>query len=96
MEPNPEQRRQQAHLILDMLPDEKIPHAAGLLEEMLDPVTAALAKASPDDEAVSEAEAREITAAREALAQGRGIAHEDVLREFGLSPDGFEQMGQSQ
>ena len=87
--------RQQAHFLLDALPDEKVHAARNLLEEMLDPVSIALANAPIDDEPVSEEEARDIAAARASLARGEGIPHEEVLREFGLSQEDFEHMGQT-
>jgi hypothetical protein len=94
-EVNLKSERQQAHFLLDVLPDEKIGAVRGLLEVMLDPVARALANAPYDDEPVSEEEAREIAASRASLARGEGIPHEEVLAEFGLSPDDFERMGRT-
>jgi hypothetical protein len=48
-----------------------------------------------DDEPVSAEEAREIAEARASLARGEGIPPEEVLREFGLSPEDFERMGRT-
>jgi hypothetical protein len=50
---------------------------------MLDPVT--LANASVEQEEITPETASALARARESLARGEGIPHEDVLREFGLS-----------
>ena len=92
---NLQSERRQAHLLLDVLPDEKIAAARGLLEEMLDPLSRALATAPYDDEPVSEVEAREIEASRTSPAHGEGIPHEEVLAELGLSLEDFERMGRT-
>ena len=94
-ETNLQSERQQAHLLLDVLPEEKVSAARSFLETMLDPLSRALANAPYDDEPVSEEEAREITASRASLARGEGIPHEDVLAEFGLSLEDFERMGRT-
>ena len=94
-ESNLQSERQQAHLLLDVLPEEKVSAARSFLETMLDPLSRALANAPYDDEPVSEEEAREIAASRASLARGEGIPHEDVLAEFGLSLEDFELMGRT-
>lgn len=85
--------KQEAHELIDRLSTGQVIAAIGLFKAMLDPVSVALANAPIDDEPVSADEARDIAAARASLAQGEGIPHDEVLREFGLSPDDFEQMG---
>jgi|SRR5580658_7357858 hypothetical protein len=87
--------RQQAHFLLDALPDEKISVARNLLEEMVDLLSRTLANAPIDDEPISEEEARDIAKARASLARGEGIPHEEILREFGLSSEDFERMGRT-
>ena len=94
-ETNLQSERQQAHFLIDALPDEKIAAVRGLLEVMVDPVSIALANAPIDDEPVSEEEARDIAEARASLARGEGVPHEEVLREFGLSSEDFERMGRT-
>ena len=66
-----------------------------LLEVMTDPVARSLATAPVDDETVTEAEAREIAAARASFDRGEGIPHEEVLAEFGLSLKDFARMGRT-
>lgn len=87
--------KQEAHELIERLSTGQVIAAVGLFKAMLDPVSIALANAPIDDEPVSEEEARDIAAARASLARGEGIPHEEVLREFGLSPDDFERMGRT-
>jgi len=87
--------KEHAHELIDRLAPGQVAAVVGLLEIMLDPVSRSLANAPLDDEPVSEEEAREIAAARASLDRGEGIAHEQVLAEFGLSAEEFERMGRA-
>lgn len=87
--------KQEAHELIDRLSTGQVIAAVGLFKAMLDPVSIALANAPFDDEPVSDEEARDIAAARASLARGEGIPHEEVLAEFGLSPEDFERMGRT-
>jgi hypothetical protein len=89
------QERQQAHALLDLLPQEKLTAVVHLLQAISDPLARSLANAPVDDEPVSEEEAREIAAARASLDRGEGIPHEKVLAEFGLTLEDFERMGRT-
>lgn len=80
-----EQQRRQAHDFLDRLPAAQIPAVRGLLEAMLDPFERTLATAEIDDEPVSEAERREIAAARQWFEHNEGIPFEQVAAECGLT-----------
>ena len=86
--------KQHAHELIEQLPPHQLSAVVGLLEAMLDPFSRKLAAASIDDEPESEEERREVEQAREWLRQrgGKGIAHEEVLREFGLTTDDFHRM----
>jgi hypothetical protein len=55
-ETNLQSEREQAHLLIDVLPDEKVPASRSFLETMLDPLSLALANAQYDDEPVSDEE----------------------------------------
>ncbi|MCC6365039.1 MAG: hypothetical protein IT165_16100 [Bryobacterales bacterium] len=61
---------------------------------MIDPVTRKLAAAPIDDEPETEEERRAVEQSKEWLRQrgGKGIPHEEVLRDFGLSADDFHRM----
>ncbi len=55
-----------------------------LLEVMMEPLSRSLALAPIEDEEISPETAATIERSRAALAQGKGIVHEDIRREFGL------------
>jgi hypothetical protein len=78
------QERQQAHALLDMLPQEKLTAVRSLLEVMVEPLSRSLASAPVEEEEVTPATAAALDRARASLAQGEGIPHQDILREFGL------------
>lgn len=61
----------------------------GLLTTMLDPVSRAIANASIDDEPESEDERRAVAESKAWLAKnpGQGIPYEELLAEFGPSPE---------
>lgn len=78
--------RQQAHRLIDRLPEEQISGLVRFLETIVDPVTAAVEAAPPEDEEISEEEHRAADEARQWLKQngGRGIPHEEAMRRLGL------------
>ena len=78
------QERQQAHALLDMLPQEKLTAVRSLLEVMVEPLSRALASAPVEEEEITPETAAALGRARASLARGEGIPHEDILREFGL------------
>ena len=49
-EPHIDSERQQAHFLLDALPDEKVPAVRGLLEVMIETLSKSLAQASVEEE----------------------------------------------
>jgi PAS domain-containing protein len=88
--------KQEAHELIERLSTGQVIAAVGLFKAMLDPVSIALANAPYDDEPVSDEEARDIAEARAAAARGEIVSNnEEVLREFGLSPEDFERMGRT-
>jgi hypothetical protein len=78
------QERQQAHALLDMLPEEKLTAVRSLLEVMVEPLSRSLASAPVEEEEITPETAAALARARASLARGEGIPHEDILREFGL------------
>lgn len=78
------QECQQAHELLDMLPQEKLAAVRSLLEVMVEPLSRSLASAPVEEEEVAPETAAAIDRARASLARGEGIAHDEILREFGL------------
>jgi len=95
MESSLQEQRQQAHILLDAVPDNKIPAVRSLLETIVDPLARALANAPLDDEPIGEETARELEAARASLARGERIPHEEILKEFGLTWEDWDRMGQT-
>src|ERR1700688_4262785 len=80
--------KQQAHELIDRLTTGQASAIVHLLEAMLDPVSVALAKAPLDDEPVSAEELQDIVQARTDYMREERTPHEEVLREFGLMPEG--------
>jgi len=95
MESSLQEQRQQAHILLDAVPDNKIPAVRSLLETIVDPVARALANAPLDDEPIGEETARELDAARASLDRGETTPHEEILKEFGLTWEDWDRMGQT-
>ena len=91
----PLKEKQQAHDLIERLAPGQISAIVHLLEVMTDPVAGSLANAPAEEEPVTEAEAREIAAARASLDRGEGIPHEQVLAEFGLTSEDFARLGRT-
>ncbi|MGD0989573.1 MAG: hypothetical protein ABR874_17315 [Candidatus Sulfotelmatobacter sp.] len=85
MEPDRSQERQQAHALLDMLPDDKLAVVRSLLQVMVGPLSRSLASAPVEEDDLTPETVAAIKRARASLARGEGIPHEEILREFGLS-----------
>ena len=84
--------REQAHQLIDRLPETQISTAIRFLEFMLlDPVARAVATVPPVDEPVTEQDRSRFHAGQAWFAQrgGKGIPMEEVLAEFGLKPEDF-------
>jgi hypothetical protein len=84
--------REQAHQLIDRLPETQISTAIRFMEFMLlDPVARAVATAPPDDEPVTEQDRSRFHAGKAWFAQrgGKGIPMKEVLAEFGLKPEDF-------
>lgn len=88
MEQNISHERQQAHALLDLLSAEKLNAVRSLLEVMVQPLTRSLAAAPEEEQEITAETAELLERSRASLARGEGIAHEEILREYGLS--GFE------
>ena len=87
--------RQQAHELIDRLPETQLTALVGLLESIVDPVAAALRNAPIEDEEISEEEERAVDVARQWLKHNKPIPHEEVLAEFGLTMADWERMGRT-
>jgi hypothetical protein len=76
--------KQHAHQLLDQLDPGQFAAVAQLLEVMIDPLARSLANAPVEDEEITPEMAAELDRARACL--DSGIPHEQILREFGLTP----------
>ena len=84
--------KQQAHELIDRISTAQASAVVGLITSMLDPVDRAIANAPFEDEEISEEETRAVAASKAWLAEhpGEGIPHEEILREFELSPEDLQ------
>ena len=84
--------KQQAHELIDRISTAQASAVVGLITSMLDPVDRAIANAPFEDEETSEEETRAVAGSKAWLAEhpGEGIPHEEILREFGLSPEDLQ------
>jgi len=86
---DPANEKQQAHELIERLAPSQVSAVVGLLEAMLDPVSRAIANAPVDDEPETEQERQAVAESRAWFERrgGQGISHEEVLADFGLTPD---------
>ena len=80
--------RQQAHQLLDQLGPEQFTAVAQLLEVLAtgpEPLQQSLSQAAIEEEEITPETAAALDRVRASLGRGEGIAHEDILREFGLT-----------
>lgn len=78
--------RELAHHLIDRLPEAQIAGLVQFLETIIDPATAALRNAAPEDEEIGEDEEQAVKEARVWLRNngGKGIPHEEAMRRLGL------------
>lgn len=76
--------RQHLHKLIDRLPPAQLTAVAGLPETML------------EREQIGEEEERAVDEAKQWMREngGKGIPHEEVLADFGLTMDDFRRMGE--
>jgi hypothetical protein len=95
MHENVSEQRQHVHAFVDRLPEEKLATVHGLLESMLSPLDRALALAPIDDEPLTDEDIAAMKAGEASLDAGLGIPMEDILREFGITPEELQSSGSS-
>jgi hypothetical protein len=80
--------KQHAHELIDCLEPLQLIAAVRFLEfMMLDAVSRSLATAPIDDKPLTEKEQQALNASEKWFEQNQGIAHEEILAEFGLKPE---------
>ncbi len=87
-EPNIHSEREQAHRLLDALPDDKISAVRNLLAVMLDPVSRAISNAPYDDEPECDSEREAVARSKAWLAEhpSEGFPLEEVMAELRVPP----------
>ena len=77
--------KRQLHQLVENLPPDQISAALRYLNYLsADPMLLSLLNAPPDDEPYTSEQRQKDAEAETAIAQGEGISHAEVLREFGL------------
>jgi hypothetical protein len=86
---DPASDKHQAHELIERLAPTQVSAVVGLLEAMLDPVSRAIANAPVDDEPETAQERKAVADSKAWFDQHRrrGISHEEMLADLGLTPD---------
>jgi hypothetical protein len=77
-----ERQRQQAHSLIDVLPEEKLSTVRNLLEVLVEPLSRSLAMAPIEEEELTPETTAALNRASDSLDQGIRVSHEEILREF--------------
>ena len=72
--------------MVERLAPSQLTAVRGLLEVLLDPLARSLTNAPVEDEEITPEMAAALDRARASIERGEGIPHDDILREFGLTP----------
>ena len=91
-----ENDKRRAHELIDLLHPAQLAAAIGLLQDMLDPVSLAIANAPFDDEELRPEMEKRLAEAREWLKHNKGIPHEQVLAEFGITQEEIDNFKEPQ
>jgi hypothetical protein len=85
--------KHQAHELIERLAPSQVSAVVGLLEAMLDPVSRAIANAPIDDEPETDQERQMVAESKDWFERrgARGIPHEEVLTDFGLTSDDLKK-----
>jgi hypothetical protein len=78
--------KQQVHELVERLAPSQLSAIRGVLEAMLDPIARSIANAPIEAEEITPQTATELDRAKASIDGGKGIPHEDILREFGVTP----------
>jgi hypothetical protein len=83
--------KQHAHELIEKLAPSQVPAAIGMLERLLDPVARAIANAPIDDEPLSAADEKALAEADGWSKHNKGIPHDQVLAELGITQEEIER-----
>lgn len=82
--------KQHAHNLIERLEGPQLVTVVRFIEfMMLDPLSRSLATAPVDDEPLTAEEEQALEASKEWFRHNPGIPHDEILAEFGLTPDSF-------
>src|ERR1035437_7299086 len=76
------QQRQQAHLLIDAMPKEKLFAVHNLLEVLVAPLSRSLAMATVEEEELIPETKAALNRSSAQLDRGESVSHEEILREF--------------
>jgi predicted transcriptional regulator len=76
------QQRQQAHLLIDVLPEEKLSAIHSLLEVLVEPLSRILAMAPVEEEELTPETVAALKRSSAQFDRGESVSHEEILREF--------------
>lgn len=79
--------KEHAHELIERLAPNQVSAVVGLIEAMLDPVSRAIANAPIDDEPLAAEEIKALDESREWLKHHKGIPHEQVLADLGITQE---------
>jgi hypothetical protein len=88
--------KEHAHELINRLPPTQLSAVVGLLEAMLDPVSLAIANAPFDDEPLTAEEEKALGEAREWSKQNKGVPHDQVLAELGITQEEINHFKESE
>jgi len=77
--------KEHAHELIERLAPAQVEAVVRLLEMMVDPVSRAIANASADEESLTLEGEKALDEAQDWLKHNRGIPHDQVLAELGLT-----------
>ncbi|MGA2856352.1 MAG: hypothetical protein ABSE40_05755 [Candidatus Sulfotelmatobacter sp.] len=83
--------KEHAHELIDKLAPSQVPAVIGILEALLDPVSRAIANAPIDGEPLTSQEEKALDEAREWSKHNKGIPHEQVLAELGVTQEEIDR-----
>jgi hypothetical protein len=76
------QQRQQAHLLIDVLPEKKLFAVHSLLEVLVEPLSRSLAMASVEEEELTPEAIAALKRSSAQIDRGESVSHEEILQEF--------------
>jgi len=79
--------REQAHQLIDRLPETQVSALVGLLETIVDPVATGLRNAPVDDEPETEEEKQAVARSKEWFRHNAGTPFEQVVAELGFTTE---------